>query len=107
MGPSTTDGGPQINQAALPDFRGGAGERLGERGRKEEKRQPGIVTTKVVPLPGLLLKVTSPRCSSAIFLTMANPSPVPSGLPWVTKLWNIRSATSGAMPAPVSVNLNT
>ena len=46
--------------------------------------------------------VIVPPCSSAIFLTMARPRPVPPFLPLVTNDWKRRCSISLGMPGPVS-----
>ncbi len=46
--------------------------------------------------------VMVPPCSSAIFFTMASPSPVPPFLPLVTNDWKRRCSISFGMPGPVS-----
>ena len=47
-------------------------------GADADRRLLGRVTVKVVPLPGVELKVTLPPCSSATFCTTSRPIPVPS-----------------------------
>jgi len=71
-------------------------------------RLSGRMTVAVVPRPSVLSRRRVPPCSSAIALTRARPSPVPSWrrlneLSAWTKGCRTRSSCSAGMPMPVSL----
>ena len=66
----------------------------------------GKVSVNVLPLSGSEVTVICPLCNTVICLHNASPMPEPPGLV-VKKGRKIRSVTSGSIPSPLSVMVNS